>query len=55
MQMLVSFSVNLMVIFTAIRVSGWVATHPRWVQVQKWFMASPLTGLAIRMALDKGR
>lgn len=52
-QMGVSFSVNFLIVLSAAQMSLWFAKNPFWVKVQKWFMASVLTGLALRMALDK--
>lgn len=54
-QMLVSFSINLLIVLTAAKVAEWFAKNPFWVRIQKWFMASILSGLAIKMALDKGK
>ena len=54
-QMMISFSVNLIIIMSASRASVWFAKNPYWVSLQKWFMASILTGLAVKMALDKGK
>lgn len=54
-QMLISFTVNFLIVLSAARVSGWFARKPQWVRLQKWFMASVLTALAAKMALDKGK
>jgi threonine/homoserine/homoserine lactone efflux protein len=54
-QMIISFTINLIIILTAAQAAAWFAQNPFWVRIQKWFMASMLTGLAIRMALDKGK
>lgn len=54
-QMLVSFSINLLIVITAAKVAKWFAKNPFWIRVQKWFMASVLSGLAIKMALDKSK
>lgn len=54
-QMLISFTVNGLIVLSAARVSGWFARKPKWVRLQKWFMASVLTALAAKMALDKGK
>ena len=54
-QMLVSFSINLLIVLTAAKVAEWFAKNPFWIRVQKWFMASVLSALAIKMALDKGK
>jgi threonine/homoserine/homoserine lactone efflux protein len=52
-QMLISFTVNLIIVLSASRMAGWFSGRPLWVKIQKWFMASILTGLALKMALDK--
>lgn len=54
-QMLVSFTVNFLIVLSAARVAIWFAHKPQWIRVQKWFMASVLTALAAKMALDKGK
>lgn len=54
-QMLVSFSINLLIVLTAAKVADWFVQNPLWIKIQKWFMASVLTGLALKMALDKGK
>ncbi|MBO9565884.1 MAG: LysE family translocator [Niastella sp.] len=54
-QMLVSFTVNFIIVLSAARVAVWFAHKPQWVRIQKWFMASVLTALAAKMALDKGK
>lgn len=52
-QVTVSFSVNLVIVMTASKAAAFFAQNPTWVKVQKWFMASVLTALAIKMALTK--
>jgi threonine/homoserine/homoserine lactone efflux protein len=52
-QMTVSFSVNFMIVLSASKVALFFAQNPTWLRVQKWFMASILTGLAVKMALTK--
>lgn len=54
-QVLVSSSVNLVIVMSASRVAVLFSKHPIWIRIQKWFMASILTGLAVKMALDKGK
>ena len=54
-QICVSFSVNFLIVLSAARLSTWFAQNPFWVKIQKWFMASVLTTLAVRMALDKAK
>jgi len=54
-QMTISFSINLIIVLTASNVAVWFSRNPFWVRVQKWFMAGVLTGLAVKMAMDKSR
>ena len=52
-QVTVSFSINLIIVFTASKAALFFAQNPTWVRVQKWFIASVLTALAIKMVLTK--
>ncbi|TAE30863.1 MAG: LysE family translocator [Cytophagales bacterium] len=52
-QVLVSATVNCLIVFSAARVARWFAARPTFIKAQKWVMAGILTGLAVRMALDK--
>lgn len=52
-QMAVSFTVNFLIVISAARAAEWFSENPTWVRVQKWFMASVLTALAIKMVLTK--
>ena len=52
-QVFVSFSINFIIVLTASKAAVFFAKNPSWVKVQKWFMASVLTGLAIKMAISK--
>jgi threonine/homoserine/homoserine lactone efflux protein len=54
-QVLVSFSINIIVAVTASKMALFFARKPFWVKTQKWFMASVLTGLSIKMALSKAK
>ncbi len=54
-QMLVSFTINFLIVLSAARMSVWFGENPVWVKVQKWVMASVLSALAVRMALDKAK
>ncbi|SDJ16488.1 LysE family translocator [Chryseobacterium jejuense] len=54
-QVLVSFSVNFIIVLTAARVALFFNNNPAWVKVQKWFMASVLTYLAVKMAFSKAK
>ncbi|MES9667293.1 lysine transporter LysE [Bacillus cereus] len=52
-QITVSFIVNLLIVFTASRVAKWFGTRSTWLRVQRWLMASVLTGLAVRLAFER--
>jgi threonine/homoserine/homoserine lactone efflux protein len=52
-QVLISFSINFIIVLTAARVALFFSNNPVWIKIQKWFMASVLTYLAIKMAFSK--
>jgi threonine/homoserine/homoserine lactone efflux protein len=52
-QIVISFSVNLAIVFAAGSIAKWFAARPLWLKVQRWAMASVLTALAVRLAFDK--
>ena len=54
-QLMVSAAVNFLIVMSAARMARWFQARPTYIRVQKWLMASILTGLAVRMALDKGK
>lgn len=54
-QMTISFSINFLIILTSARAAKWFAKNPKWIKAQKWFMASVLTGLAVKMAVTKAK
>ena len=53
LQMAISFSVNFIIVISAAKMANWFAQKPLWMKIQKWFMASVLAGLAIKMAFTK--
>lgn len=52
-QIIISFAVNFLIVISAARMANWFFKKPIWLRVQKWFMASVLTGLALKMAFTK--
>nr|WP_307866703.1 LysE family translocator [Pedobacter sp. ASV19] len=54
-QVLVSFTINIIIVLTASKVALFFIKRPSWIKAQKWFMASVLTGLAIKMASSKAK
>jgi len=53
LQVSISFSVNLAIVFTAGTLARAFATRPTWLKVQRWLMAGVLTGLAVRLVMDR--
>ncbi|MBK1895142.1 LysE family translocator [Chryseobacterium paridis] len=54
-QTFTSFSVNFIIVLTAAKVASFFSRNPVWIRVQKWFMASVLVFLAVKMALSKAK
>ncbi len=51
-QIVVSISVNAAIAMLAGSIAGFLASRPRWVQVQRWLMGTVLAGLALRMLTE---
>lgn len=54
-QITISFIVNFLIVISAATMANWFSNKIIWLRIQKWFMASVLTGLAAKMALAKAR
>lgn len=54
-QIAIALSLNSLIVLAAGRVSAWLTDRPLWIGVQRWFMATILGGLAVRLLLDRGR
>jgi threonine/homoserine/homoserine lactone efflux protein len=54
-QIIISASVNTVIIFTAGGIASFLAARPLWSSVQRWFMGTVLGALAVRMAIDERR
>ncbi|OFW81471.1 MAG: lysine transporter LysE [Alicyclobacillus sp. RIFOXYA1_FULL_53_8] len=52
-QIVISFTVNLLIVFTASKIAAWFGARPTWLKVQRWLMASVLTGLAVKLAVER--
>lgn len=50
-QILISFTVNFIIVMTAGGVSEFFQKNPRWLRVQKWIMGLTLAVLAVRLIL----
>jgi threonine/homoserine/homoserine lactone efflux protein len=54
-QILISFTVNLLIALSAARLALWFARNPRWLVVQRYAMGFVLAGLAVRLAAEERR
>jgi len=52
-HIIICFCVHFTIIMMASKAALFFAGRPSWIKLQKWFMASILAGLAIKMALTK--
>lgn len=52
-QIVISFTINLIIVLLASKMASWFQKKPIWLKIQKWFMASVLTGLAVKIAFTK--
>ncbi len=53
LQIAISATVNFSIVMAAGSVAAWFAGRPAWLRAQRWLMAGVLTGLAMRLALEK--
>lgn len=54
-QIVISISVNGLIVFAAGGIARFLATRPTWVVVQRWLMGTVLAALALRMATESRR
>lgn len=54
-QVCVSLSINFVIVLSAAKAAVFFEANPTWIKIQKWFMASVLTFLAIKMAISKAK
>jgi threonine/homoserine/homoserine lactone efflux protein len=54
-QIVISVTVNALLVATAGTVAAFLTHRPVWARLQRWLMGGVLAGLAVRMALDTGR
>lgn len=54
-QIIISFAINLLIVLSAAKMATWFSKKPVWLRIQKWFMASVLSGLAMKMALSESK
>ncbi|MGH1516950.1 LysE family translocator [Chryseobacterium sp. JK1] len=54
-QVCVSLTVNFVIVLSAAKAAVFFAANPTWIKIQKWFMASVLTFLAVKMAISRAK
>lgn len=54
-QIVVSFSVNLLITLSAARMAAWFARNPLWLAAQRYVMGGVLGALAVKLALEPQR
>ncbi len=52
-QIAIALTVNFLIVLSAGRISEWLAKRPTWIRIQRWFMATVLGALAVRMLADR--
>jgi threonine/homoserine/homoserine lactone efflux protein len=55
MQVMISISVNTVIVMLAGSIAAFLAGRPAWLVIQRWLMGTVLTGLAVRMATEAQR
>jgi len=51
----ICFCVQCIIVMVASKAAAFFATKPSWIKLQKYFMASVLTGLAVKMVFTKAK
>jgi threonine/homoserine/homoserine lactone efflux protein len=54
-QILISITINTIVVLSAGSIAVFLAARPGWITAQRWLMATVLGGLAVRIATDARR
>ncbi|MFF4985997.1 LysE family translocator [Streptosporangium saharense] len=54
-QVIVSLSVNTLIVLAAGSVAAFLARRPMWARVQRYLTATVLAGIAVRVATDRSR
>ena len=52
-HIIICFIVHFIIVMVASKAALFFARKPSWIKLQKWFMASVLAGLAVKMAFTK--
>lgn len=51
-QIIISISVNALIVFTAGHVALILSKKPQWIKIQKWIMGTVLAGLAMKLIFE---
>lgn len=51
-QIIISISVNALIVFTAGYVALILSKKPQWIKIQKWIMGTVLAGLAVKLIFE---
>ena len=54
-QIVVSFTVNLLIALFAAKIASWFASNPGWMKLQRYFMGLVLGALAVRLLFEQRR
>lgn len=54
-QMVISLSVNALIVISAAQVARFLTGRPLWIKWQRWLMGGVLTGLALKIATEARR
>lgn len=52
-QIAIAITLNFLIVLSAGQIARWLAQRPTWMRVQRWFMATVLGALAVRMLADR--
>jgi threonine/homoserine/homoserine lactone efflux protein len=52
-QICIALTVNCLIVLAAGAISRWLTARPTWLRVQRWFMATVLGALALRLVTDR--
>lgn len=51
-QVAIALSINCLIVLSAGRIARWLAERPIWMKVQRWFMATVLGAMAVRVGTN---
>lgn len=54
-QIVISMTVNFLIILAASQVTGWLASRPTWARAQRWLMGTVLAALGCKLAISARR